>query len=218
MKSVLIIVTLILLSRSAAADCQTVSSDERKCYDNLNAPAAMVYKQLVFIIFVESLNCLDDLDSLGDEKYHAGRYFVEAGITPKMSSADVVRYFVERFLVIDKEVHETQRRMLCVDGKPRYKGAENFLIFNQMDEVALNIYEKHYFLTRADLQASGLFDLEEALMEYPASFTEVFLDHEKARNGSIDWIYKDASKICEKPYERRFSTTVSESEEHPKIQ
>ena len=121
MKPLVIFVATVLISQSASADCQTASGPFRKCYDKTNAPLALVYR-----IFVRTLFA----DSLEDEEYRSGSFFVEPGLTPSMNSDDVVRYFVSKFLDIEKEVEETQKRTLCFDGKPRYKGAENFIIFS----------------------------------------------------------------------------------------
>ena len=221
MKLVTIFVGIVFFSHTAVADCQSVSGNCRKCYDNENAPPAVVYQIFIREIFIESLDYLEDLNSLDDEEYHAGKHYVEAGLTPNMSSADVVRYFVPKFLEIEKEAKEAQKRTLCYDKKPRYEGAENFVIFNQLEEVALNVYEEHYHLARSDLQASGLFDLDKALKEYPASFINCFMDHKKAHDGSAKRIkqkYEAAASLCEKPWGYQFSMSVSESERQPKIQ
>ena len=126
-------IALLLVSPSTNAACSDNSKYSRKCYDHTNAPPAVVYKIFVTGIFFDSLDYLEDLDRLEDEKYHAGRHVVKAGLTPNMRSADVVRYFVSKYLEIEKEVEETKKQMLCLDGKPRYKGAENFVNFNQME-------------------------------------------------------------------------------------
>ena len=105
MKPLMIFVATVLISQSASADCQTASGDFRKCYDNTNAPLALVYR-----IFIRGIYA----DSLQDEEYRSGSYFVEAGLTPNMNSDDVVRYFVSRFLDIEKEVEETKKAV--VDG------------------------------------------------------------------------------------------------------
>lgn len=103
---------IVLLTRAAMADCQSASGPYRECYDNDNAPPAMVFKLFVHSIFTENLDYLEDLSALDREEYHAGRHLVEAGLTPNMSSADVVRYFVPRFLEIEKESEELQKQTL----------------------------------------------------------------------------------------------------------
>ena len=200
MKLLLIFVATVFFLNAAAADCQDTSGIFRKYFDKTNAPLAMVYHIFVQSIFADSLDYLEDLDSLGDEEYHAGRHFVEAGITPNMSSADVVRYFVQKFLEIEEESQEAQKRTFCIDGKPRYQGAENFVVFNQLEEVNLNVYEKYYLIARSDLQASGLFDLDKALEEFPGTFGSKFMDHEKAHDGSEKGIYEVAVGSCKVPW------------------
>jgi len=204
MKRLVILVTTVLISQSASADCQSASGSFRKCYDNTNAPPALVYKLFLNALFADSLEV---------EEYRSGWHYVEAGLTPNMNSEDVVRYFVPKYLEIEKEVEETKKRTLCFDEKPRYKGAENFIIFNQMDEIAVNIYEKHLFLARSDLSASGLFDLDKALKEYPPSFTSMFMDHEKAHGGSTQRLYEFATVLCEKPWEYQFSSSRTVGED-----
>ena len=181
----LMFIAILLVSQSTSAACPDNSKYGRKCFNKENAPPALVYRIFVRGIFVDSLDYLEDLDSLDDNEYHAGWHFVEAGVTPNMRSADVVRYFVTRFLDMEKEAEELQKRMLCLDGKPRYEGAENFLIFNQLEEASLNVYEKHLLLARSGLQASGLFELDKALKEYSGAFGETFTDHEKAHEGRL---------------------------------
>ena len=151
-------------------------------------------------------------DSLEDEESRIGWHYVEAGLTPNMNSADVVRYFVPKFLEIEKEVEETQTRMLCFDGKPRYDGAENFELFSHMDDVELAIYEKHLIVAKSDLSASGLFDLDKALREYPVSFISIYNDHKAVRHGSIERIYKNAEALCKGPREYGFSSSRSISD------
>lgn len=73
-------------------------------------------------------------------------------------------------------------------------------MFNQLEEISLNVYQKHLYLARADLQASGIFDLDKALEEYPGSFTNMFMDHRKARDGSVKRIYETAVGLCAKPW------------------
>ena len=214
----LMFIAILLVSQSMGATCPDNSKFGRKCFDNTNAPLALVYRIFVHGIFVDSLDYLEDLDSLGDNEYHAGWHFVEAGVTPNMKSADVVRYFVTRFLDMEKEAEELQKRMLCLDGKPRYEGAENFLIFNQLEEASLNVYEKHLLLARSDLQASGLFDLDKALKEYPGSFGSTFMDHEKAHDGSGQRIYEAAVGLCKAPWGHSFSVSESTNEDQTKIQ
>jgi len=198
MKPLLIFVAIVLVSQSASADCMPPSGNPRKCYDNTNAPLALVYKLFINDIFA---------DSLEDEEYRVGWHYVEAGLTPNMNSDDVVRYFAPKYVEIEKEVEETQNRMLCLDGKPRYEGAENFTIFNYMDDVTLTIYEKHLFVARSDLSISGLFDLDKALKEYPASFVYMFAGHKEIRDGSIQRIYEQATELCSGPRTHGFSSS-----------
>ena len=214
----LMFIAILLVSQSTSAACPDNSKYGRKCFNKENAPPALVYRIFVRGIFVDSLDYLEDLDSLDDNEYHAGWHFVEAGVTPNMRSADVVRYFVTRFLDMEKEAEELQKRMLCLDGKPRYEGAENFLIFNQLEEASLNVYEKHLLLAQSDLQASGLFDLDKALKEYPGSFSSTFMDHRKAHEGSIKRIYEAAAALCKAPWGHSFGSSVSVNEDQAKIQ
>lgn len=200
MKRLLILVATILASHPVRADCSGASGPFRKCFDNSNAPAALVYRLFVRQLFA---------DSLENEEDRIGWHDVEAGLTPNMSSDDVISYFVSKYLEIENEVEEAQKRTLCIDEKPRYNGAENFSIFNQMEEVSLNIYEKHLFFARSDLSASGLFDLDKALDEYPGSFADMFMDHEKATNGSIRRISEAAAALCGKPWGHQFSSSRS---------
>ncbi len=130
-----------------------------------------------------------------------------------MSSDDVVKYFVSRYLEIEKEAEVAQKRTLCLDEKPRYEGAENFVVFNQLEEVSLNVYQKHLFLARSDLVASGLFDLDKALKEYPGSFTSWFMDHEKALDGSVPRIVEAARMLCANEWGHQFSSSRSSSED-----
>ena len=214
----LMFIAILLVSQSTSAACPDNSKYGRKCFNKENAPPALVYRIFVRAIFVESLDYLENLDRLDDEEYHAGLHYVEAGLTLNMRSADVVRYFVTRFLEIDKEAKELQKRMLCLDGKPRYEGAENFLIFNQLEEASLNAYEKHLLLAQSDLQASGLFDLDKALKEYPGSFGSTFMDHEKAHDGSGQRIYEAAVGLCKALWGHSFSVSESTNEDQTKIQ
>ena len=198
-----------ILSQSAVADCPDDSKYGRKCFDNENAPPELVFRLFNQRIFSESIDYLENLDALDDDEYHAGLHLVEAGLTPEMRSADVVRYFVTRYLNIETEVETLSKKTLCIDGKPRYDGAENFVIFNQLEEVSLNVYQKHLLLARADLQASGLFDVDKALREYPGSFGSEFMDHEKAHNGSVKQIYEIAEGLCADPWGHQFSKSES---------
>lgn len=208
----LTLIAVLLASQSMGATCPDNSKFGRKCFDNTNAPLALVYRIFVRQIFSESLDYLEDLNSLDDEEYHAGLHFVEPGLTRNMRSADVVRYFATRFLDMEKEAEELQKRMLCINGKPRYEGAENFLIFNQLEEASLNVYQKHLLLARSDLQASGLFELDKALKEFPGSFGETFMDHEKAHDGSEKRIYEAAVGLCKGPWGHSFSSSESANE------
>ena len=207
MKLFIVFAAFVLVSQYASADCP---ADARKCYDNTNAPPALVYRLLIDRIFSDSLDYLEDLDSLKDEEYHAGLHFVKSGVTPNMSSADVVLYFIPKFLEIEKEVEEAQEQMLCVNKKPRYEGAESFLIFNQMDEMALNIYEKHLYIARSELQASGLFDLDKAIREFPGSFGSVVTELKDTGPESVKRLYELAESICSNPSRYQFIKSVSE--------
>lgn len=186
-----------------------LQSGVRWRYDNTNAPVELVFQLFVGQIFSHTLDYFGNLDALEDEPHNMGFHYVEAGLTGNMESVDVVRYFAERYLDIEKEVEDLSRKLLCVGNKPRYEGAENFLIFNQLDDVQLHVYERHLFLARADLQASGLFDIDKALREYPGGFSSVSIDHEAARNGSVSRIYEDASRLCEKSWGHSFSVSGS---------
>jgi hypothetical protein len=199
-----------ILSQSALADCPDTSNFARKCFDNSNAPPELVFRIFTRSIFREAVDYLDDLDALDEDEYHAGWDIIEVGLTPEMRSADVARYFVTRYLPIEREVEELSKLTLCIDDKPRYEGAENFVIFNQMEEISLNVYQKHLLIARADLQASGLFDIDKALDEIPISFGSTFMDHEKAHNGSAAQIYEFAKGLCMRPWGHQFSSSVRE--------
>jgi len=199
-KYLLMFLAIALISESVSANCENVPDNFRKCFDNSNAPPALVYQLFVRNIFVGSLET---------EEYLIGRDYVEAGLTSKMSSDDVLHYFASRFLDIEKESEEAQKRTLCFEGKPRYKGAENFIVFNQLEEVSVNIYEKYLLIARSDLLASGLFDLDKALEEYPGSFVNMFMDHEKARGGSIQNIFETATSLCANSWGHQFSSSRS---------
>lgn len=134
---------------------------------------------------------------------------MEAGLTGKMASADVVRYFASRYLDIEKEVEDLSKKLSCDGDRPRYEGEENFFVFNQLDDVALHVYERHLFLARADLQASGLFDLDKALREFPEGFTSVSIEHEAARDGSVPRIFQAASRLCKEPWGQSYSISRS---------
>ncbi len=190
----------LLLSQSAYANCQSVTGEYRKCFDSDNAPPGLVYRMFVNWVFMDSLDYLEDLSRIESERGHAGWHSVKAGLTPNMSSADIVRYFVPRFLEMAEEAHEAQKRTLCSDGVPRYDGVENLVVLNQLDEVALNVYEKYYLLARSDLQASGLYDLDTALAESSGSFVVTFSDHSLESYGSVDNIYEAAKQWCASPW------------------
>jgi hypothetical protein len=162
----------------------------------------------VYKLFVRNLF----IDSLEDEDERAGWYIVEAGLTEEMNSDDVVRYFVSRFVEIEMEVDDAIKRTLCLKGKPRYEGAENFVIFNQMEEVRLNIYQKHLLLARSDLVASGLFNLDQALQDFPVSFTSRFMNHREAKDGSVQRTNDVAKEICSNPWGLHFSSSKSVSQ------
>ena len=204
MKPILTLVAIVLVSQPATADCQNASDNVRKCYDNSNAPRALVYQFFVREIFS---------DSLQSEEDRLGWHYVEAGLTTKMNADDVIEYFVPKYLEIEKEVETAQKQMLCKEKEPRYEGAQNFIILNEFDEMSLAIYEKHRLLAKSDLSASGLFDLDTALDEYPASFMSMFMDQEKTRNGSIDAILKTATTLCKEPWGHSFSHSHSRSVE-----
>ncbi len=123
-----------------------------------------------------------------------------------MNHADVYSYFIPKFLEIQKEVEEVQNRMLCLDGKPRYDGEENFEIFNAMDDVKLAIYEKHWLVAKSDLSVNGLFDLDKAMRESSGGFTSLWMDHKSSRNGSVKRIYETAEKLCAGPREYNFGS------------
>ena len=190
MKPLVMLITIVFISQSAIADCQSSSGTFRKCYDNSNAPVALLYKMYVRNIFA---------DSLMDQEHRTGWYYVQDGLTGKMNPVDAYLYFVPKYLEIEKEVEEVQNRMLCLDGKPRYTGAENFQIFNYMDDVQLTIYEKHLFIARSDLSVNGLFDVDKAMTGSSEGFTSMSMDHEAVRNGSIKAIFEHAQKLCAGP-------------------
>lgn len=208
----LIFMTVFFTAHAMGANCPDDSRNGRKCFDNSNAPTVLVYRLFVQSVFSGSLDYLEDLDGLDDAEFYLGMHYVEAGLTPNMTAADVVRYFVTRFLDIEKESENLQKQMLCLNGKPRYEGAENFLIFNQLEEASLNVYEKYLLLARSDLQANGLFDLDKALEEFPGAFGETFMDHEKVHDGSALAIYEAALQLCKDAWGHSFSTSKSENE------
>lgn len=212
MLRILFILSTLVLAHSTIADCPESSKFGRKCFNKQNAPSELVFRIFVRSVFIASLDYLENLDDLPEEKFHAGWHYVEAGLTPEMSSTDVVRYFASRYLDIEKEVEEVSKQTLCIDSKPRYEGAENFVIFNQLEEVSLNIYEKHLLLARSDLQASGLFDLDKALKELPGSFSSTFMDHEKALEGSAERIYEGAIGLCKSPWGHSISSSESSND------
>lgn len=178
-------------------------------YDDTNAPVELVFELFVRNVFARTLDHHGSLDALSDNPDHVVFHYVEAGLTGKMDPVDVVRYFAERYLGIEKEVEALSRQLLCDGSRPRYDGEENFLIFNQFDEVRLHVYERHLFLARAELQASGLFDIDKALREYPGAFSSTSTDHKVARAGSIAKIYEHASLLCEKPWGQSFYSSES---------
>jgi len=192
-----LIIACIFFSHSTLADCESSSGQVRKCYDNDNAPPAFLYKLYVNHVFA---------DSLEDQEHRTGWYYVQDGLTGKMNPDDAYLYFVPKYLEIEKEVEEVQNRMLCLDGKPRYTGAENFQIFNYMDDVQLTIYEKHLFIARSDLSVNGLFDVDKAMTGSSGSFTSKSMDHEAVRNGSIKAIFEHAQKLCAGPRVYNFSS------------
>ena len=213
MRFLLFIATL-LVSHCVTADCQLAADHCRKRYTKENAPPEMVYEMFVRAIFVDSLDYLEDLDRLDDDDNYAGWYYVKDGLTPEMRWPDVVRYFIAKFLEINMEADELQKQTMCVDGKPRYDGAENYVIFNQLEEVSLNAWQKHLYLARSDLQASGLFDLDKVLKEFKGTFGVKFMDH---RSTDVKQIYELTARLCVKPW--GYSVTVSESsEDQTKIQ
>jgi hypothetical protein len=147
-----------------------------------------------------------------------GNYFVEAGLTSNMDADSVLYYFASSYLDIEMEVEQAQKRTFCIDGKPRFEGQENFLVFNQLEEVSLSIYEKHRLFARSDLMAPGLFDLDRALDEYPGSFGDMFMDHEKASRGSVQRIYESAEKLCSHPWGHSTGNSQSNDPDFPEIE
>jgi len=208
----LTLIAVLLASQSMGATCPDHAKFGRKCFNNANAPTELVFRLFVQSIFADSLHYLDDLENVDDEEDHAGLHKVKAGLTPEMRSADVAHYFATRYLDIEKEVEELSKKTICIDRKPRYEGAENFVIFNQLEEVSLNIYQKHLLLARSDLQASGLFDLDKALNEYPGQFIASFFDHEKGHDGSEKGIYEVAVDLCKGPWGQSFGSGESLNE------
>jgi len=190
------IISMLLISQSAAADCGSPTNDYRMCFDNSNAPPEWVFRILLRSVFSQSEGFLEDMSQIDDGPRHVGWNIVKDGLTPNMSSADVVRYFVSKFLEIEQEVHDVQNEMLCTDGIPRYRGAANFDLFNQLDDILLNVYKKHYYLARADLQVSGLYELDKVVEEPPMGFTALFEDHNLKRWKSEDRIYEAAKIQC----------------------
>lgn len=182
-------------------------------FDNTNAPDEFVFESLVRHIFGETLEVLDDLgldhiddlDFLDKELHKAGYHYVEHGLTGKMRSADVVRYFAKRYLDIENEFENLFREMLCNGDRPRYGGEENFFIINQFDDVRMHVYERHLFLARADLQASGLFDLEKAIREFPPRITFSSIEYEAYYDGSVPKILAHATQLCSEPWPRTFT-------------
>ena len=143
---------------------------------------------------------------------------MEAGLTPNMDADSVLYYFASSYPDIEKEVELAQKRTFCIDGKPRFEGRENSLVFNQLEEISLSIYEKHRLFARSDLMAPGLFDLDKALDEYPGSFGDMFMDHEKASRGSVQRIYEGAERLCSGPWGLRTSNTQSSDPDFPEIE
>lgn len=195
MRKVATIVSLVLVSLSANADCESSADEYRMCFDNNNAPPEWVFRMLLSSVFRQSADFLGDLSQI-DGPRHAGWHTVKDGVTPKMSSADAVRYFVAKFVEIEEEVHDVQNEMLCTDGVPRYRGAENFELFNQLDDILLNVYKKHYYLVRADLQVSGLYNFDRVIEDPPIGFTAMFENHSLALWKSEDRIYEAAEAQC----------------------
>ena len=184
----------------AHAGCPNSPDHIRKCYDNSNAPPAIVFKIFVQHLFADSL--LPEQDQLG------GTY-VAAGLTSSMNSADVIHYFVSRYVEIENEVDELQKRTLCLDNKPRYAGTENLVLFNQRDEISFNTYEKYLMIAKSDLSVSGLFDIEKALKEFPVAFVVHSLDYEAIVDATKQQIYEAAAEFCEKPREHHFQSLRS---------
>ena len=89
------IIATALVSQAASANCQTATGFIRTCYDNANAPPAVVYKILIDQIY---------FDSLEDEEYRIGGPLIEAGLTQNMNADDVLRYFVSKYLEIEEQV------------------------------------------------------------------------------------------------------------------
>lgn len=187
----------------------TLGPGVRWRYDNANAPDELIFQLLTHRVFIETLDYIEDLDALTDEPHHAGYRFVEAGLTGRMASSDVVRYFAEQYLIIEKEVDELSRKLLCNGKEPRYQGAENLVIFNQLDDVKLNVYQRHLFLARADLQASGLFNLDTALSEYPGSFSSISFEHVVSDDDYAEKLLQAASRLCTEPSGHSISVTQS---------
>lgn len=193
------ILTGLFLPQLVSANCETLSSSARKCFDNTNAPPEIVFQMLASSVFNSSVDYLEDLSQIGEEPGHAGWHLVKEGLTSRMSSADVVRYLVRKQIEMIDEVHEVQQRALCANGVPRYEGAENAIIWNQLDEIGQNVFQKHYYLARSDLQASGLYDLDKVLSDYPGGFTMTYMDHSLDRWGSVDRLNEAAKMFCSSP-------------------
>lgn len=177
MRRIAAFLALTLLPQLASANCQSVSGDFRKCFDSTNSTPDIVFRHLAHRVFVASVDYLEDLSQIDDEPDHAGWNAVKSGLTPQMSSPDVVRYFAQKYIEMIGEVDDAQKQNLCANGVPRYKGAENAVIWNQLDEIGQNVFQKHFLLARSDLQASGLYDLDKALSEFSGTFTMIYMDH-----------------------------------------
>lgn len=207
MKILLAGILAFLIAESAMGQCSTLSYESRKCFDNSNAPPSVVFDILLGNVAVDSIDYWDDMNRLPDEEGHPGWHMIKDGLTDNMSSADVVRYLVAKYLAIEEEVHARQTELLCIDGAARYKGAENFMMFNLVEDMRDVVLQKHYLLVRADLQASGLFDLDAVLNDPPFTFVRSLQGNSQEVWGSIERITEQAEGQCAQP--RHFGISIN---------
>ena len=173
---------------------QSTDDSIRFRYTDDNAPQYVLFGVVIDDIFQTSLHP------------HDGNYCaLHSGACDETDLREVFDYLVLLWLEMDKEYGTSMMRMLCPAGDKPPKGDDLFLVFDALDDVKAAIHYKYYAIAKSELIARHSFNLDEALKNYPIGFNQVWGDHEKWYEGSVEQAENVAKAICEKGHRTEFT-------------
>lgn len=134
-------------------------------WTNSNSPDAVLFWHFLDSLYVDIV-----------EPNGARSRLLSPGLTPKSDEEWLAQYFVERYLLIDREVRQAKREVLSCDDSLRDPPGSNGLIdmINGLHHVEISVYDKQLAISSVQLAAGRHFDVTKAIRNSPSGFQRTF--------------------------------------------